>query len=67
MLRVYRFPAGSPQHALFSRFCLPTAAGDIMYSTAAGGATLGMDVPMVIGKWGTTVSTVNVRAYFEVV
>ena len=65
-LFVYRFPAGgSPQYAMFTRFHLPAAPGQYMYSTAAGGATLGADVPMVMGEWVCDISTVNVRAYFE--
>ena len=62
---MYRFPSGSPQYALFSRFHLPAAPDKYMYSTAAGRATLGSDVPMVMGEWRCQISTVNVRAYFE--
>lgn len=64
ILQVYRFPAGGPQHARFSRFALPASPGEYMYSTAPGSATLGADVPMVMGKWAVEISTVNVRSYF---
>ena len=66
ILYAYRFPAGSPQYAMFSRFALPSSPGEFMYSTAGGGAKLrGRDVPMVIGEHTCQISTVNVRAYFD--
>ena len=65
VLQVYRFPEGSPQHALFGRFALPAAPGEWMYSTARGSARLGEDVPMVRGEWVCARSTVDVRSYFS--